>query len=276
MMDLVAAAGVSLLLLPFIYVLPWDLARIALGLPVLLLLPGYVLLAALFLRRESLGDLERLALSLGLSLAVVPLVAFTLHFTPWGIQITSVLSGLLLWTLGMSVIAGERRRRLSSGERYEVTWESVKGWAYSLRYHTPVEIYAAFVLPFLAILGTAVWMVQQPQRGELFTEFYVTDAKGESLDLPARLRVGEPRSVRVGIINQEGKQASYTAEASLGQHQAGRLGPILLNHGEKWEAALAIAAEQAGEGEKLEFRLYRKGQTEPYRVLHIWVDVLPP
>ena len=51
-----------------------SVARIVLGLPFVLFFPGFVLNLALFPGKEGMGGIERMALSFGLSIAVVPLI----------------------------------------------------------------------------------------------------------------------------------------------------------------------------------------------------------
>jgi uncharacterized membrane protein len=46
---------------------------------------------ALFPKREKMGGIERIALSFGMSLAVVPLLGLILNYTPWGIRLESIL-----------------------------------------------------------------------------------------------------------------------------------------------------------------------------------------
>ena len=48
--------------------------------------PGYAIVAALFPRAEEIDWIERFALSMGLSVAVVPLLGLLLSFTSWGIR----------------------------------------------------------------------------------------------------------------------------------------------------------------------------------------------
>jgi len=88
---------------PFIY-----LRNIAGGLFVLYL-PGYSVVEALYPQRRDLEGLERLALSIGLSLALVPLVGLGLNYTPWGIRLNPLLTALTLLTLGLSVGAVWRK-----------------------------------------------------------------------------------------------------------------------------------------------------------------------
>ena len=77
---------------PLVYV------RYLFGAVFVLFLPGYCLIKALFSSKE-LDNIERFALSVGLSLALVPLVGLLLNYTPWGIRTTPVTLGLLALTL---------------------------------------------------------------------------------------------------------------------------------------------------------------------------------
>ncbi|MEM2167651.1 MAG: DUF1616 domain-containing protein [Candidatus Bathyarchaeia archaeon] len=63
------------------------LMRYALGSIIVLFLPGYSLVEALYPGEGELSPLERLALSIGLSLALVPLIGLILNYTPWGIRL---------------------------------------------------------------------------------------------------------------------------------------------------------------------------------------------
>ena len=93
-MDLLTIVILSLLLVP-LAVFTSGALRIALGLAFVLFFPGYTLIAALFPRKEQLGGIERMTLSFGLSIAVVPLIGFALNYTPWGIRVYPTLSHLL-------------------------------------------------------------------------------------------------------------------------------------------------------------------------------------
>jgi uncharacterized membrane protein len=39
---------------------------------------------------ENLDPIERIALSLGMSIALVPIVGLLLNYTPWGIRLTPI------------------------------------------------------------------------------------------------------------------------------------------------------------------------------------------
>lgn len=84
--------------------------RYILGTVSTLFLPGYTLLQALYIK-EELTPLEELALSIGLSLAVVPLIGLILNYTPWGIRLTSIVTSLCAYTAALTIIATIRRYR---------------------------------------------------------------------------------------------------------------------------------------------------------------------
>lgn len=77
---------------------PIIFARYVLGSIFVLFLPGFCLVKALFPQKE-LDNIERTALSLGISLAIVPLTSFFLNYTTWGITTTTVTVSLLALTI---------------------------------------------------------------------------------------------------------------------------------------------------------------------------------
>ncbi len=83
--------------------------RYVLGTVFVLFLPGYSLVEALYPRGDELSPLERLALSIGLSLALVPLVGLLLNYTPFGIRLYPVLASLSALTLCLAFIGARRK-----------------------------------------------------------------------------------------------------------------------------------------------------------------------
>ncbi len=102
----------AILLIIVITFFPSNVLRIILGLPFLLFLPGYTLITVLFPRKRILDGIERVALSFGLSIAVVPLSGFVLNYTPWGIRLYPILISLTIFLIITSVIAWYWRQRL--------------------------------------------------------------------------------------------------------------------------------------------------------------------
>ena len=108
---LVIAATASVFTIPE-DAFPIVYARYFLGSLFVLFLPGYSFIKALFpkqvplkTRSEELDNIERAALSIGMSLALVPLTGLLLNYTPWGIRTTPITLSLLALTAAFSVAA---------------------------------------------------------------------------------------------------------------------------------------------------------------------------
>jgi hypothetical protein len=91
---------------------PWSYLRNALGAIFVLWLPGYTFIKALFpthvptkTSTENLDTIERIALSLGMSIALVPIIGLLLNYTPWGIRLTPIVLSLLALTLVFATTA---------------------------------------------------------------------------------------------------------------------------------------------------------------------------
>lgn len=85
--------------------------RYVLGGVFVLFLPGFMLISALYPRGGELDGLEKLALSIGLSLAVVPLVGLMLNYTPWGIRLEPIMVSMALFAEAMAAVCIVRRFR---------------------------------------------------------------------------------------------------------------------------------------------------------------------
>jgi len=77
--------------------------RYIFGTVFLLFLPGYSLIKVLF-PGKNIGNLERIVLSMGLSLSLLPVVGIFLNYTPWGIGLAPVSIFLLVFTISLALI----------------------------------------------------------------------------------------------------------------------------------------------------------------------------
>lgn len=100
---------------------PLVYARYVLGTIFVLWLPGYSFTKALFPKRimktESSGDLdpvERVALSIGLSIALVPMVGLLLNYTPWGIRLTPIVTSLFALTTAFAAAGVIREHQVNT------------------------------------------------------------------------------------------------------------------------------------------------------------------
>ncbi|GAI18944.1 unnamed protein product, partial [marine sediment metagenome] len=162
--------------------MPSNSLRIALGLPFLLFFPGYTLVAALFPKRESLEAIERVALSFGMSIAVVPLIGLILNYTPWGIRLEPVLYSVTSFIFITSIVAWLRRKGLPEQERFGIKFQlKAPGWGRGALDRILSIILVVAVLGALGMLG---YVIAAPKVGEKFTEFYILGLSGKATDYP--------------------------------------------------------------------------------------------
>jgi hypothetical protein len=106
-----------------VFAIPQDLYPIAyirntLGVIFVLFLPGYAFVKAIFQKKipiktssESFDTIERVVLSIGLSIALTIMVGLLLYYTPLGIGLTSITPSLLALTMVFATIAMAREYR---------------------------------------------------------------------------------------------------------------------------------------------------------------------
>ncbi|MEA2085465.1 MAG: DUF1616 domain-containing protein [Chloroflexota bacterium] len=130
------------------------------------------------------------------------------------------------------------------------------------------------VVAILGALGTLGYVIAAPKVGERFTEFYILGMEGKAADYPRELEVGERAEVIVGIVNHEYEPVSYRVEVRVGGVGNDEVGPVLLEHEQKWEGAVSFTPGKAGGKQKVEFILYKSGEAGPcLEPLHLWIDV---
>lgn len=265
---------VIFVLLPTLNTSPF---RIILGIMMVLFLPGYALIAALFPGKKDLDEIERLALSFGLSIAVVPLIGLVLNFTPFGIRLVPVLISISFFTLVLLLLAYLRRSNLSEKERFEIPLSNIFSSLKSeiSRSNKGIDRILSIILivSILASIIMLIYVISVPRQGEKFTEFYILGDKGKAEGYPGQLKVGNSISVILGITNIEYKPINYTLKISI-EDQTLKTMKVTLLHNSTWEKKVSFTPEKAGDNRKLEFLLYKENNfTAPYRDLHLWVNV---
>ncbi len=93
--------------------------RVVVGFPFVMFLPGYLLVSALFPRNDEIDVIERIALSIGLSLCIVVFVGLCLNYTPWGIRLGTILLALSAFILVFTVLSALRRIHVPESERFK-------------------------------------------------------------------------------------------------------------------------------------------------------------
>lgn len=273
---ILAVATLFFTLLPYLSDLP---VRIPLGLLMVLFVPGYNLIAALFPRRDDLDGVERVALSFGLSVAVVPLMGLSLNYTPWGIRLTPVVVSISLFTIVMAAAAYFRRMSLPEDERFSVDFRPFLNSARAElladeKSRLDKALTILLILSIILSVSALAYVVVTPKQGEKFTEFYILGPKGKAFDYPTNVTAGNKSTLIVGVVNHEYSTVNYTMRLSFDDFDVlGQKQKIRLDHNQTWEYPVSYILSHPGNEQKLEFLLYKEDNfTAPYRDLHLWVN----
>ena len=227
---------------------PWNVLRIALGVPFLLFFPGYALMAALFPKRDRIDGIERVALSFGTSIAVVPLVGLILNYTPWGIRLESILYAITLFIFITSIVAWLRWKRLTEPQRFSVEVRlQVSGWGLGVGNKV---LYVMLVIAILAALGSVGYVMVKPKQTETFTEFYILGPNGKAANYPRDIILGEEAKVIIGIVNHEQEVVSYRIGVKIDGVKNNKIEPVVLANEQKWEEIVSFTPARAGDNQK--------------------------
>lgn len=219
--------------------------RVPVGIIFVLFVPGYALVSALFPERyrsatntdesnrtrwlgngSEIDGVDRLSLSVVVSVVLVSSIGVAMNYTPWGIQLGPVLAAVSAVTLVATYIAVRRRHALPRSVAFSVP---VGRWAATVReaIRRP-DTRADVVLNGLLLIavGIALVSVGFAVVGPGFSDDAATDADGYSslslLDDDGDLLASESAAidetdnvsdVAVGIENNEHRTVTYTLVA---------------------------------------------------------------
>ncbi len=273
--DLLAVNGLSVALILAIVLVPDSPLRTALGLPFVLFFPGYTLICGLFPGKKDLGGVERLALSIGLSLAVVPLVGLALNYTPWGIRLAPIIASLFMFTLLLSIVSNYRRSKLPAEQKLNISIPiKMPNWS---AMHRSDKLFIVGFLAGIVVVGSlTVYLVSAPKTGEQFTEFYMLGSNGKIADYPSNLTLGENGTVTLGIVNHEYENVTYKIVITVDNDTIDTISNITLSNEMTWEQNYTFTPQKTSDKINLGFELYREGLATPYRSLQLWITVRPP
>jgi len=216
--------------------------RFLVAMPLLFLFPGYVLVGSLFPRtgtvrqNQRLGGVrslsnvrkldrvslfERLALSFGLSVALIPFFAFLLELLP-----VDAFGGTILWALTVFVflgalVASVRRLRLPTEDRFSLVAESGLGSLAGTTSRAERIVNIALVVSIILAISMAGYALAVPQDGEQFTDLRImTENDDGDLvlgDFPDEIDVADGEELIIGIDNHEHEPREYTVVVTAEQ-----------------------------------------------------------
>lgn len=251
--------------------------RLLLGFLFVFVLPGYALTSALFPRKEggltqaqsviSVSPVERLVLSVGLSLAIVPLISIALTLLSVSIGVLSVLLSIGAFTVVSVSIAAVRRYNTPPKTRFAV---AVSGsLSRTIRGATANRTNLVFALLLVMAAGGISIAIADSGGQESFSELAVLgeDDEGELVAdaYPDTLTAGESETVYVEIGNHEHEPVEYTVVVQVEEidsggdvttrHEIERLS-VTLDHTERTTLEHELEITQTGESLRVSYLLY--------------------
>jgi uncharacterized membrane protein len=293
--DLLICIALALILIALVVFFPDSLARQILGLVFVLFLPGYAATAALFPENDQIDGIERIALSFGLSIAIVPLVGLALNYTSWGIRLDPILASVSGFIVIASLVGWYRRIRLPLDERFAIIID------FKMDFKGMPMVDKALTIGIVVMLIASVvvlgWAIATPRTGERFTQLAILGPGGMATNYPRNLTVGQQATVLMSVESFEHTTVNYTivivlttagdenfaiGDDTIDWTQSHALTPRIgiaqdfsLDHQENYSHSFSFSVISAGAW-KLQFLLYTEGQEinqNAYREVHLWLEV---
>ncbi len=262
----------SLLLIPAVVFTDWLALRLILGIPFLLFIPGYALTAVFFPGKNRLGNTERLAYGIAMSIVLVILDGLLLNYV-WSIDVYPLLVTLESLSLLLLFIAWMRRRNLPLDE--QINFEDTSGRP--IRSFMDKALMVLLVIAIIGAGGTAVYA--GIKNNQPYSELYLLGEQGKAADYPQHLKTGEDGQITLVITNHEKQAVSYIIKIVQEDGQTlingAELGEIetTLDNGEECSYEVSFRFNAAGEDQKLQFDLYKNNNTNPYLSTYLRVDI---
>lgn len=293
--------------------------RLAAGSLMLFVLPGYALVAALYPAgegvspgadtRRGVGLLERLALSFGVSLALVPLVTlatwpltryvgstYPTAFRP--LRLT-VLPALTLIVIVGAVLAARRRSRLPSGHQFRLPFDrwldAVRGAVGPSSSRANRLLSVALGVSILLAAASLGYGLAVPADGEQFTSAALLapgeDGQPVASGYPQSMTAGEPVDLVLKLDNHEGQDVAYTTVIRAERLQTGDGEPtvtateeldrlsVSVPAGEERLVDHTVATGMTGEDVRLTYYVYKgdapesPSESSAYRMVYLRVTV---
>jgi len=207
--------------------------RAILAIALVLILPGYSLMAAMFPTR-ALDTPERLLVTIGLSIAIAVAAGFVLNLTPWGLGATSWAAVLSVITIAASGIGFIRRRQPAAGA--DAPW-----FRLSVREGLLFGLAAAVVI----VAGQGAREEAVRSESTSFTQLWL---------LPAEQ--ADQAAVQIGIKSIESITTRYRLRLEVSGRVLQEWRSIALQPNQQWEETIVLPADQRAAG-KVEASLYR-------------------
>ena len=255
--------------------------RLAIGVIFIFFVPGYWFQAVLFPWISDINAIERIGISLGLSVAVISLLALLLDLLPLGLRLWPILISEMGTTLLIALFATWQRMHLGVGQAYsiELYWRQNLCLKSQLGFERGILIFFAIILILPGV--PLAWNIFASPPDSFMTEFYILNQEQKAENFPRSALPGETLQVYMGITNIEREERTYTVEVWVKDpwnpdHRilVKTYGPFSLRRGQTIEFPVKWEIPWAGQDMRVDFLLFLENQTEePYRALRLFLDV---
>jgi uncharacterized membrane protein len=222
-----------------------EVARIPAALLLVFVLPGAVIVAALF-PAPALGRLETALLVVGSSIAATILAGLLLNLTHIGVELRPLALLLAVVVAFFGFLAG-----LRAPHRIHPV-DTVPGAKRSRR---PLVLFALAGLVSTGAIGLAIWGATA-QPAIRFTELWAIPAAGSD-------------TVVIGIRNMENATRTYTLQVSAGGQPVGSWPIADLAAGATWTRSLTVTSPTTDADRVVNVTLFVAGTDAPYREVRL-------
>ena len=290
--------------------------QLLLGILFVVFLPGYALVALLFPSRsngshglsrirsrrelpQTITLMERIVLSVGMSVILVPFLGIVAHFAGWGLAAETLVALIGGLTAMLSIAAIAMRFQLPPDQRFGIgsfgPVRRLRAWILIPNDRRDLALNLFIVVGIgLAVVGVGAAAVMT-SNGEQYTEFYLLGADEDAEDriadgYPDELTVGESGTVEVGVVNREGGTRTYTVVEQIQRvddtgertevverEETDRF-ELTVSHGETVEETATVEPRIRGDDVRIVYLLYVDEPPEvpdvdsAYRTTHVWID----
>jgi uncharacterized membrane protein len=260
---------------------PVLVGRILLGLPFVLYIPGYLLQGIFFARKDDLDSLERMGLSLGLSIALLVLLALLLNALPWGLSTSAILVGQGSLVILLVILTAFARHLQPDAADLPGTHPGLSAWWVGLQ-QGERRMLLVMAAALIFALFTAAWVFLVPSSADYMTEFYMLGPEGLAQNFPRQASMGQSITVTLAVTNRERTSMQYLVEVwqvdpldGTHRQQVGRAPLFIVPGGEtsQWDQTWQPA--WSGQDQQFEFLLYTANDPDPYRQLLLCMNIDP-
>ncbi len=299
--DILAFLLIGLLGVIFVQFKPFNETplRFIFSIILILFIPGYALIAAMFPEKEDIEGIERFTLSFASSILILILGGFGLSLSPWQFRADSITTFLFIFTFVMFIIAYLNRMRMGEDNAFTFSVKTFKASllnkanagsdsgrqsegadpsSTSSECYSPKIERTMIIVMVLALLLSGSMLVYSVavHEEEEYTALYLLGEDERAVSYPNYAPVGETIAVTVGIDNHEKSTSQYILQMRLNNQVIETIN-VTLEDEQTWKQVMEYTPQTYRTGlNQLEFALFKDEITPmPYRSVHILISQNP-